>query len=84
MEDPRPHKGYFQNAEEQRQQLAVTVARLDERMKRVEDAIDKIMNNHLVHLSEEIVGIRLKLAYWSGATIVCVSVIQFVLNKYFE
>ena len=60
---------------------------LEANYKSLEDKVDEITNNHLVHLSEDIKelhksinGINVRLAMWSGAIMVGV----FLLDKLFK
>ena len=58
----------------------VEVAVLEERVNNVIEKLDNIIDNDLPHIKKEIVGLRLKIAYWSGGVGVLVILTQVILR----
>ena len=61
-------------------QTKIDVAVLQEQIERLDINVTRILENHLPHIQAEIEAIRLKIAYWTGASAVLGVIVQILLK----
>ena len=60
----------------------IDIAVHEERLKQLEDMVRAILENHLPHLKDEIISVKLRIAYWSGGIGALLGLLQIIIAFY--
>ena len=58
----------------------VDIAVLKDQVERLDERVDRIENNHLPHIHEQLDGIEKKLAYYSGGLFVGITILELIIR----
>lgn len=65
-------------------QLEIALAVLEEKVDSFCERLEKIENNHLPHIQEELTSIKIRMAYYNGAGVIVIAIVQFLINWLFK
>ena len=59
---------------------SVAIGKLETKVDALHNNVDRILNNHLPHLQEDIKGVQLRIAYWVGGTTAILAALQLIIK----